>query len=321
MPKIKANGVNLHYITVGAGRDVVMLHGFLGNLAVWHLYVAPILRREYRVTTYDLRGHGYSEVTPTGYTAADMAEDLRCFLDAMGIERPILVGHSFGADVAMYFSLLYPERVAKLVALEPGLAALVHLRNDKDWIGWAAWVAKLEEVGIHVPEDKRTDAEFPLQLSRNREPLLHLIRNTTLIKDYEVVGALTLDAVRTIQTPTLLVYGRDSHFISSYDFLHRALPNCKPVLLPGGEPLEQPELLSEHLMQFLKEPAFSYAPEEVVSSFGIKLVFDPDLSPSEIKGLLTALADLFRACGGIGLELDSNDMYVERPAVSPVMRA
>ena len=160
MPKVKANGVNLHYITVGMGPDIVMLHGFLGNLAVWHLYMAPILRREYRVTTYDLRGHGYSDVTLTGYTAADMAEDLRCFLDAMGIERPILVGHSFGADIAMYFALLYPERVPKLLALEPGLAALVHLRNDKDWIGWAAWVAKLEEVGIHVPEDKRTDAEF-----------------------------------------------------------------------------------------------------------------------------------------------------------------
>jgi pimeloyl-ACP methyl ester carboxylesterase len=249
-----------------------MLHGFLGNLAVWHLYMAPILRREFRVTTYDLRGHGYSDVTPTGYTAADMAEDLRCFLDEMGIERPILVGHSFGADIAMYFSLLYPERVAKLVALEPGLAALVHLRNDKDWIGWAAWVAKLEEVGIHVPEDKRNDAEYLLQLSldtpkfygparglpRNREPLLHLIRNTTLLKDYEVVGAMTLDAVRTIETPTLLVYGRDSHFIGSYDFLHDALPNCKPVLLPGGEhfgPLEQPELLTEHIQQFLKRPA------------------------------------------------------------------
>ena len=128
----------------------------------------------------------------------------------MGIERPILVGHSFGADIAMYFSLLYPERVPKLLALEPGLAALVHLRQDKDWIGWSAWVAKLEEVGIHVPEDKRTDAEFLLQLSletpkfygparglpRNREPLLHLIRNTTLMKDYEEVGAMTLDAVK-----------------------------------------------------------------------------------------------------------------------------
>jgi pimeloyl-ACP methyl ester carboxylesterase len=145
MPKIKANGVNLHYITVGTGPDIVMLHGFLGNLAVWHLYMAPILRREHRVTTYDLRGHGYSDVTPNHYTAADMVEDLRCLLDALSIEKPILVGHSFGADIAMYFSLLYPERVPKLVALEPGLAALVHLRQDKDWIGWAAWVAKLEE--------------------------------------------------------------------------------------------------------------------------------------------------------------------------------
>ena len=139
----------------------------------------------HRVTTYDLRGHGYSDVTPNHYTAADMVEDLRCLLDALGIEKPILVGHSFGADIALYFSLLYPERVPKLVALEPGLAALVHLRQDKDWIGWAAWVAKLEEAGIHVPEDRRTDAEYLLQLSletpkfygparglpRNREPL------------------------------------------------------------------------------------------------------------------------------------------------------
>jgi len=72
VPKVKANGIDLHYITVGMGPDVVMLHGFLGNLAVWHLYMAPILRREHRVTTYDLRGHGYSDVTLTGYTAADM---------------------------------------------------------------------------------------------------------------------------------------------------------------------------------------------------------------------------------------------------------
>lgn len=250
-----------------------MLHGFLGNLAVWHLYMAPILRREgFRVTTYDLRGHGYSDVTASGYRAADMAEDLRGLLDAMGMQQAILVGHSFGADIAMYFTLLYPERVPKLIALEPGLAALVHQRLDKDWVGWAAWANKLEEVGVHVPADKRTDAEYLLQLSletpkfygparglpRNREPLLHLVRNTTLLKDYEQVGALTLDAVRTIQTPTLLIYGRDSHFIDSYDFLRAALPNCKPVLLPGGQhfgPLEQPELLTQHILRFLRAPA------------------------------------------------------------------
>src|SRR5204862_7933844 len=94
-------------------------------------------------------------------------------------------------------------------------------------------------------------------LPRNREPLLNVLRNTTLTKDYEDVGELTLDAVKRIQTPTLLVYGKKSHFISSYDYIHKALPNCQPVLLPGGEhfgPLEQPELLTRHILDFLREP-------------------------------------------------------------------
>jgi pimeloyl-ACP methyl ester carboxylesterase len=63
MPKVHANRVNLHYITVGTGPDIVMLNGFLGNLAISHLYMAPILQRDFRVTTYDLRGHGYSDLT------------------------------------------------------------------------------------------------------------------------------------------------------------------------------------------------------------------------------------------------------------------
>ncbi|HSM79028.1 MAG TPA: alpha/beta fold hydrolase, partial [Bryobacteraceae bacterium] len=208
MPKIQANGALFHYIALGEGPDVVMLHGFLGNLAVWHLSMVPQLRREFRVTTYDLRGHGYSEVTPTGYSAGEMAQDLLCLLDQLGIQKAVLVGHSFGADIALYFALKHPERVSKLIAMEPGLAALVSDRKDKDWVGWSAWVAKLEEVGIHVPEDKRTDLDYLLTLSletpkfygparglpRNREPLLNLLRKTSIIKDYEEVGELTLEA-------------------------------------------------------------------------------------------------------------------------------
>ena len=268
MSKLRVNGVTLHYVTVGRGPDIVMLHGFLGNQAIWHLYVAPMLRREFRVTTYDLRGHGYSDVTPTGYTTASMAEDLRCFLDELEIERPILIGHNFGADVAMYFALLYPERVPKLLAIEPGFAVLVPLGPDKAGIGWTAWIAKLKEGGIQGAKSKRTDTGNVRQLipkiygpapslPRQCAPLLSLIHNTTLLKDYEEVGAMTLDAVRTIHTPTLLVYSRKSQFINSYHVLHEALPNCQSVLLPGGEQfgaLEQPELLSVHLMRFLQWP-------------------------------------------------------------------
>ena len=272
MPKITANGIQIHYITAGEGPDVILLHGFLGNLAVWHLYMMPILRREFRVTTYDLRGHGYSEMTPTNYSSKDMAEDLRAFMDAMEIPKASLMGHSFGADICLYFALKHPNRVDKILALEPGLAALAEDRKDPEWVGWKAWVAKLEECGITIPEDKKSDVMHLLQLSletpkfygparglpRNREPLLKLLRNTTLIEDYERVDELTMEALEQIYTPVELVYGDKSHFLGSWEPIKNRLPNCQSVLLPGGEhfgPLELPELLTETTLKFLRTPA------------------------------------------------------------------
>lgn len=277
MPKIQVGNTKFHYLTVGQGPDMVMLHGFLGNQAVWHLNIVPQLRRNFRITTYDIRGHGYSDITDTGYTAENMAKDLEGLLDKLGIQRPILVGHSFGADICLYFSLFHPERVADLIAMEPGLAALVDQRTDENWVGWSYWVAKLEELGLFVPPDKRTDLMYMLNLSletpkifgparglpRNRGPLLRLIHETTLVKDYEHVGALTRDAVRQIQTPVLLVYGDRSHFLGSYEFLRDALPNCTSVLLPGGEhfgPLENPELLTKYIREYLRVPERNVPP-------------------------------------------------------------
>jgi pimeloyl-ACP methyl ester carboxylesterase len=290
MPKVNVDGINLHYLTVGRGPDVVMLHGFLGNLAVWHLNIVPALRRDFRITTPDLRGHGYSDVTPTGYTTESMARDLKGFLDRSGIERPMLVGHSFGADICLHFALMYPERVSRMVAIEPGLAALVHQRKASEWEGWSYWVSKLEEVGLTVPDDKRTDLDFLLNLSletpkfygparglpRNRGPLINLIRNTTLMKDYEEPGSLTLEAVARILTPTFLVYGDKSHFLKSYEYLRRALPHCTSALLHGGEhfgPLERPEELTQHIRRFFtlarSESALARSPAQ--GAFGTAL--------------------------------------------------
>jgi pimeloyl-ACP methyl ester carboxylesterase len=271
MPKVKVGEIDLHYLAVGRGPDVVLLHGLLGNLAVWHLNMVPALRREFRVTTLDLRGHGYSDVTPTGYTTESLAHDLAGALDRFGIERTFLVGHSFGADVCLHFALLHPERVSRIVAVEPGLAALVHQRKDREWEGWRYWVSKLEEVGLTVPPDKRADLDYLLDLSlqtpkfygparglpRNREPLIRLIRSTTLMKDYEDPGSLTLDAVGRIRTPTFLIYGENSHFLRSYEYLRQALPHCTGALLAGGEhfgPLERPEELTRHIRWFFGAP-------------------------------------------------------------------
>ncbi|MGH9162543.1 MAG: alpha/beta fold hydrolase [Vicinamibacteraceae bacterium] len=270
MPKTRVGEIDLHYITVGAGPDVVMLHGLLGNLAVWHLNIVPELRKEFRITAYDLRGHGYSHVTSDGYSTDDMARDLEGLMNVLGIERPFLVGHSFGADIALNFAVLAPERVRALVAIDPTLPALVDERKSADWVGWKYWVEKLEEVGLRVPPDKQTDLSYLLNLSvetpkfygparglpRRREPLLHLLRNTTLVEDYEKVESLTLESIGRITTPTLLVSGEKSQFLGTYGFLSETLPNCTARLMPGGEhfgPLEQPGYLATNMRTFFHE--------------------------------------------------------------------
>ena len=125
MPKALVNGIELHYQQFGEGPPLVMIHGITGNLAIWHLEIVPALLNEFRITTYDLRGHGYSDVPPTGYTTAHHATDLKNLLDQLGIGKTHVMGHSFGADIALHFAILYPERVERLVLVEPAIAALV----------------------------------------------------------------------------------------------------------------------------------------------------------------------------------------------------
>jgi pimeloyl-ACP methyl ester carboxylesterase len=270
MPKTNVNGLMVHHITVGEGPSLVMLHGFMGNLAVWHLRIAPLLRSRFRITTYDLRGHGYTQMTPDGYTTAEMAEDLRGLLDTLGIERAHLAGHSFGADICLYFALQYPERVNRLVALEPGLISLLREQYRQPWQGWSYWVEKLHAAGLTVPEDKRCDLRYLLNLSletpkfygparglpRQREPLLRLLHETSLVDDYGDTGAMSADAVSRITTPTMLIYGEKSQFLPTFEFLRHTLPSCRSVLLPDAEhfgPLERPDTLAQYIRSFLTE--------------------------------------------------------------------
>ena len=84
---------------------------------------------------------------PSGYTRDEMAEDLAELLDALEIERPPLVGHSYGADMALYFAHHRPVRVRRVVAIEAALPALISLRTHEEWEGWSYWAEVLEKSG------------------------------------------------------------------------------------------------------------------------------------------------------------------------------
>jgi pimeloyl-ACP methyl ester carboxylesterase len=273
MPKVTLqNGLRIHYQQVGEGPDLVMVHGLTGNLAVWHLQIVPALSEHFRVLTYDLRGHGHSDTPETGYSLDSMAEDLLELLDALEIERPLIAGHSYGADLALYHALGHPDRVREVIAIESALPALEESRRPEDWVGWSYWARALEESGHPVPPEKRSDMRYmiratidlpkqwgPLKgLPRNPKPLLRLVDETSLPEDYRKVGSLTLDRVAAIETPVVLIYTEHSAFIDTFEYLKETLPNVHCVLMPKSEwghfgPMEQPDLVACEILARLPQ--------------------------------------------------------------------
>src|SRR5260370_25962686 len=97
------------------------------------------LARTPGVTAYDLRGHGYSEAPPTGYTSADLASDTIALMDAIGAPKARLVGHSFGGVVAMHAASMAPDRVEAVVLSDPYFPALRHLEDLSRCGHWPAF--------------------------------------------------------------------------------------------------------------------------------------------------------------------------------------
>lgn len=114
-----ANGVRLEYLDWGGtGPALILIHGSGDNA---HAFddLAPAFTDRFHVLAYSRRGHGRSAAKPP-YDTATLTEDLRGFMDALGIAKANLVGWSLGGNEITAMAARYPERVARLVYLDAG---------------------------------------------------------------------------------------------------------------------------------------------------------------------------------------------------------
>lgn len=135
------------YRTEGEGEPIVFVHGVGMNKDVW----APQLEAfatTHRVVAYDMLGHGGSRLPPAEPTLSDYADQLRRLLDALSIDRAIIVGHSMGALVALAFAMAHPGRVLRLVALNA-----VYDRTPEQRAAIEARAARLAQEGIGATLD------------------------------------------------------------------------------------------------------------------------------------------------------------------------
>ena len=121
---VMVESLRVHYVESGAGRTVVMIHGNAGGVEDFQFGVVDLLSREYRVVAIDRPGHGQSD-RPAGKTATVeyQAQLLHRTFSSLGITEPILVGHSWGAALALAYALKYPNEVSAMVLLAPAAYA------------------------------------------------------------------------------------------------------------------------------------------------------------------------------------------------------
>jgi pimeloyl-ACP methyl ester carboxylesterase len=121
---VTLRGLRFHYYDYGGeGRPVILLHGLASN-ARWWLLVAPLLRDRFRVVALDQRGHGRSDKPPDGYDFASVVADVAAFIDALGLERPVVAGHSWGGNVALEYAATHSDAPAGLVLVDGGFLEL-----------------------------------------------------------------------------------------------------------------------------------------------------------------------------------------------------
>lgn len=291
MPLCRTRDADLSYLWLGAAahpdRDpVVLIHGLGASLAFWYPRIAPTLAQSRSVLLFDLRGHGRSGMTPSGYTPLNLAADLAALLEALGISRAHLVGHSFGGSVGLAFAMQNPAFVttltvvdARIRALQPkadptgwnageGQRELLHrLGADGDVVSGAVGVdllTKLAQARLRQPDGMQrfgrlTPSPFSGVVGKAAAlRWLKLVSSTTISSDVAAPETTAVDDFSRCGFPVLLVYGAFSHAMRSAAAFKEAYAGVRLEIVPNAGhffPLTRPDALVLPLQRFLDRSA------------------------------------------------------------------
>lgn len=116
---LQANGLRLHYTRTGGDKPpLVMVHGFSDDGSCW-IPLAERFEADYDVIMPDARGHGFSEASEDDYSPAAQAADLNGIITALGLHKPLILGHSMGAVTTMTLAGLYPDVPGAILLEDP----------------------------------------------------------------------------------------------------------------------------------------------------------------------------------------------------------
>jgi aminoacrylate hydrolase len=240
MPRMPVGDCSLYVERHGEGFPVLLVSG-LGGLASYWRDQIPAFSREFCVVAHDQRGVGQSDHVPMSYTVEKMAEDVVALMDALGIPRAHVVGHSTGGAIAQVIALDHPDRVGAIVIASSwpkpdayfrrqftmrreilrGLGPTAYVQNASLWLYPHAWIAANNEM-LRGQEAQLVASFPPLEIMLSRlDAIMAFDRSRELGK---------------IKAPSLVIGAADDNVTPAYysEKLARAIPNAELKLFASG---------------------------------------------------------------------------------------
>ncbi len=252
------------------GDTIVLLHGFGGSTVTWAETIPVLAEAGYNVYALDLRGFGLSDKGwEANYSRDAQTVRLIAFMDALNINRAVLVGHSMGGGVAVAAALAHPERVSKLVLVDGAVLGessfavpdfLLKLPFTRRWAQFAIRRAVTPDLTADLLTDAAAnDAAITPQLIDLYQRVLATpgwdLALLAMVRDTRRNHPLPVSDLRV---PTLIVWGEQDTWVSPADGaeLERLIPGARRVVLPnvGHLPMhEAPSDFQAALVDFLRE--------------------------------------------------------------------
>jgi 3-oxoadipate enol-lactonase len=254
--RVIAGGLQLNYETYGeAGDWLVMCHG-LGSGLQSMRGAAEVFSKEYRVLIWDNRGLGGSDDAPAGegYEIEAHARDLANLMDALGIDRAIVHGVSWGGIVAQRFAIDYPEKLRALVV--DSSSAELNERAAQNWVTRGELMVRDGPAAIRnapgglnegQPAASPEVYEQMEALRVNPQAYLATCRAIASLHEHPLNEEL-----RKLTVPALAIVGEDDQVagVGGTVKLSRAIPDCKLVIVKGaghGVSAQDPEALRREI--------------------------------------------------------------------------
>ena len=228
MDQIVIDGIRCRYAVYGdKGKDVLLLHGWGQNIEMM-AYIGLFLGKHFKVYALDLPGFGQSGEPDRPYSVHDYMIYVRHFCEAMDIEEPIIIAHSFGCRIAFHYAYTFPVRRMVLT----GAAGLLNKRGPLWYAKTYSYKAAKKVLSIKPfrPALKRLQERLGSEDYKNTSGVMR----ETFIK---VVNDDVKGLLAHIKTETLLVYGQNDEATPLWmgKEIERRMPDCALVIFENDD--------------------------------------------------------------------------------------